>query len=252
MTMREEQTPTKRPLMPLSPASATSTRSFTSTASASTGNISFSPSSSSAPTPFNTFQQQDAFDSRSFAGTDNDSNSVFRGDASPTSSSHGNLIYGMNSTPDVHPDDSIGPSYASSQGTNSRQLSMLSSHASSHLLPYSRTTSSSSPIPTSKRPIPAPPVVITPSTPRSGESITQFSETTSIPAPFVPLDGALSSRGDVESMSSQALGTGQDRDSFRLQQLGYDAVLGRDYTFWSSLSIAWLNIGCLQVGLHCL
>jgi hypothetical protein len=38
-----------------------------------------------------------------------------------------------------------------------------------------------------------------------------------------------------------------DRDTQRLQQLGYDAVLGRDYTFWSSLAISWLNIGCIQV-----
>ena len=39
-----------------------------------------------------------------------------------------------------------------------------------------------------------------------------------------------------------------DVDTQRLQQLGYDAVLGRDYTFWSSLCISTLNIGCLQVG----
>ena len=40
----------------------------------------------------------------------------------------------------------------------------------------------------------------------------------------------------------------EDVDAQRLRQLGYDAVLGRDYTFWSSLSINWLCIGCLQVG----
>jgi hypothetical protein len=38
-----------------------------------------------------------------------------------------------------------------------------------------------------------------------------------------------------------------DRDTARLQQLGYDAVLGRDYTFWSSLGIAMLNLGFIQV-----
>lgn len=38
-----------------------------------------------------------------------------------------------------------------------------------------------------------------------------------------------------------------DRDTLRLRQLGYDPALGRDYTFWSSLSISWLNIGCIQV-----
>jgi hypothetical protein len=37
-----------------------------------------------------------------------------------------------------------------------------------------------------------------------------------------------------------------DADARRLQQLGYDAVLGREYTFWSSLAISWLNIGCIQ------
>jgi hypothetical protein len=29
--------------------------------------------------------------------------------------------------------------------------------------------------------------------------------------------------------------------------LGYDAVLGREYNFWSSLAITTLNIGALQV-----
>lgn len=38
-----------------------------------------------------------------------------------------------------------------------------------------------------------------------------------------------------------------DVDALRLQQLGYDPVLGRDYTFWSSLAISTINIGCLQV-----
>lgn len=41
----------------------------------------------------------------------------------------------------------------------------------------------------------------------------------------------------------------EQRDNVRLRQLGYDQVLGRDYTFWSSLAISTVNIGCLQVGL---
>lgn len=41
--------------------------------------------------------------------------------------------------------------------------------------------------------------------------------------------------------------TQTDRDTHRLQQLGYDAVLGRDYNFWSSVSIGWMNIGTIQV-----
>ena len=41
--------------------------------------------------------------------------------------------------------------------------------------------------------------------------------------------------------------TQDDRDAARLQQLGYDAVLGREYNFWSSLAITTLNIGALQV-----
>jgi hypothetical protein len=40
-----------------------------------------------------------------------------------------------------------------------------------------------------------------------------------------------------------------DRDTARLQQLGYDAVLGRDYSFWSSLGIAIMNLGFIQVSL---
>lgn len=43
--------------------------------------------------------------------------------------------------------------------------------------------------------------------------------------------------------------TQDDRDEARLQQLGYDAVLGREYNFWSSLAITTLNIGALQVSL---
>jgi hypothetical protein len=41
--------------------------------------------------------------------------------------------------------------------------------------------------------------------------------------------------------------TQDDRDAQRLKQLGYDAVLGREYNFWSSLAITTLNIGALQV-----
>jgi hypothetical protein len=44
--------------------------------------------------------------------------------------------------------------------------------------------------------------------------------------------------------------TQDDRDAQRLQQLGYDAVLGREYNFWSSLAITTLNIGALQVCRH--
>jgi hypothetical protein len=43
--------------------------------------------------------------------------------------------------------------------------------------------------------------------------------------------------------------TQDDRDAQRLRQLGYDAVLGREYNFWSSLAITTLNIGALQVSL---
>jgi len=41
--------------------------------------------------------------------------------------------------------------------------------------------------------------------------------------------------------------TQDDRDAQRLRQLGYDAVLGREYNLWSSLAITTLNIGALQV-----
>lgn len=46
-------------------------------------------------------------------------------------------------------------------------------------------------------------------------------------------------------MKGRAL-TQKELDDIRLNQLGYSQVLGRDYTFWSSLSISWVNIGCLQ------
>ncbi|WWD08839.1 hypothetical protein V865_006953 [Kwoniella europaea PYCC6329] len=110
--------------------------------------------------------------------------------------------------------------------------------------PHSNSTNSESidSIPHSNRPIPGPLLsssfITTPST-----------ESTSLTTPpnvKLPLDlSAAESR--ISNGPASGGGKGQDdRDAARLRQLGYDAVLGRDYTFWSSLSISWLNIGALQ------
>nr|XP_019050170.1 amino acid/metabolite permease [Kwoniella bestiolae CBS 10118]OCF29100.1 amino acid/metabolite permease [Kwoniella bestiolae CBS 10118] len=120
------------------------------------------------------------------------------------------------------------------------------SHTSStHFLlpkPQSASTNSESldSIPYSNRPIPGPLLsssfITTPST----------ASTTLTTPPNVKLPLDLSA---AESRISNPPGSGkgqEDRDEARLRQLGYDAVLGRDYTFWSSLSISWLNIGALQ------
>nr|XP_019004654.1 amino acid/metabolite permease [Kwoniella mangroviensis CBS 8507]OCF68115.1 amino acid/metabolite permease [Kwoniella mangroviensis CBS 8507] len=126
--------------------------------------------------------------------------------------------------------------------------SINQSHASStrFLLPkpHSNSTHSDSidSIPHSNRPIPGPllssSLITTPST----ES-TSF---TTPPNVKLPLD---LSAAELRTSNGPTSGGGKgqdDRDAARLRQLGYDAVLGRDYGFWSSLSISWLNIGALQ------
>ena len=137
-------------------------------------------------------------------------------------------------------------------------MSSFSSHASSsYLLPSPSSSSSvdSCSIPKSTRPIPAPPLSFRPyTTALSTDLTTPTTETasfSSLPAIVRDVSKASISISDLEA-SSVGGSTGprlkqEEVDAQRLRQLGYDSVLGRDYTFWSSLSISWLNIGCLQV-----
>ena len=129
--------------------------------------------------------------------------------------------------------------------------------SSSYLLPYTSSSPSviSYSVPNSTKPIPAPPLSFRPyTTALSTDLATPTTETasfSSLPAIVRDISKASGSISDLES-SSVGGSTGhrlkqEEVDAQRLRQLGYNSVLGRDYTFWSSLSISWLNIGCLQV-----
>lgn len=121
-------------------------------------------------------------------------------------------------------DPSIRPSLAASA---SAQHSSYSTRSTSHLLPYTppvRETGLETIMPHSDKDIPAPLASAPPRQPGDSEWA--------------------SSLGDKSIHEERGiLGNNDDR---RLQQLGYDAVLGRDYTFWSSLAISWMNIGSIQ------
>ncbi|WWC99115.1 hypothetical protein V866_006010 [Kwoniella sp. B9012] len=126
--------------------------------------------------------------------------------------------------------------------------SINQSHASStrFLLPkpHSNSTHSDSidSIPHSNRPIPGPLL-------SSSFTTTPSIESTSLTTPpnvKLPLDLSAAESRTSNGPTSGGGKAQDDRDAARLRQLGYDAVLGRDYTFWSSLSISWLNIGALQ------
>ena len=140
------------------------------------------------------------------------------------------------------------PSLMSSRGSD--HPVSFASHASSRLLPDSSsgyTTDSS--VPFSTRPIPAPPMPLLGDSTRSLPS----EPSTDLPTPSTGVVSFSKTTGGdlVEAVSRTSAGAGrvrdEDRDTARLRQLGYDPAFGREYTFWSSLAISWLNIGCLQV-----
>ncbi|KIR53725.1 amino acid/metabolite permease [Cryptococcus gattii Ru294] len=125
----------------------------------------------------------------------------------------------------------------------------VSSHSSSYLLP-NPTLSMTKPhdIPYSSRPIPAPPVTIhhdqisnQPSRKVSGDVASPVTELSHLSSPPGVKFGM-----DLRQNESRGSASQEDVDAQRLRALGYNAVLGRDYTFWSSLAISWLNIGALQ------
>ena len=198
----------------------------------------------SAPTPHNTHSSPEDYITALRGDSDQD---VF----------YKEMRYESSEGDDLSIRPSIGPT-SSRPGLTSTIPSSLSSHASSYLLPTPCSSSSDDPMstPRSSRPVPNPPLSLSSSStiissdpiPMSdSSSVSRFEHATST------FEGVkLSDGSDLEASSSRGLrGMGmkqEDIDAHRLQQLGYDAVLGRDYTFWSSLSISWLNIGCLQVG----
>jgi hypothetical protein len=91
-------------------------------------------------------------------------------------------------------------------------------------------------VPFSTIPVPAPPVII-----RQSDSKTED------PEAFKQAIGPLGIERDAEAPHTGDSWSQEDIDAHRLRQLGYDPVLGRDYTFWSSLAISTCNIGSLQV-----
>jgi len=96
-------------------------------------------------------------------------------------------------------------------------------------------------IPISTRPVPAPPQLRT--TVSNHLSPVQSS---SVDSKLGINDGEERKRRFTNRFRRRPI-TQVDRDTARLQQLGYDAVLGRDYTFWSSFGIAMMNLGFIQV-----
>ena len=167
--------------------------------------------SDEAPTPHNTMAGgEGAFGTQSFASTAYEDGSI------------SNPAY-MQPNLSLSPRPSLPHSNLSSSPSSQ---TTLSSRPSARLLPYHPSSQSLSTnaysIPDSTVPLPPPPDSVTPSS--------TFST-------------------DVEAGKAIAKGrslTQKELDDVRLNQLGYSQVLGRDYTFWSSLSISWVNIGALQ------
>lgn len=262
----------------------TTSTSMSTTASPTTSVISAGPShltTFSAPTPYNTFlaSQVDP-ETYSFASPDRDA------DGSARLSSDEEILYQVGEGDgDVSLQPSISPSLSTSASLPSRQFSYYSSsQASAHLLPSPSSRSdldspSSSDIysvPHSSRPIPAPLQTLSSSQSASISTSDPFGNPSPNLNPNSALDSTISATASshVDSVSSQPpnLPSGEcpfrwsrgfsgrdrtknsrvkqdDKDAHRLQQLGYDAVLGREYTFLSSVCISTLNIGCIQVSL---
>lgn len=190
---------------------------------------------SDAPTPNNTYFNPD------------DCASISRKDPREDACINEEMMYdgGLGLGGDISLRPSLTPSSSTHPGLNSRVPSSFSSHASSYLLPTPTPSSiETSFIPHSTRPVPAPPLSL-----RSDTTPSLSTPPSSVLA-GVKFGDTVSDLEATTSRGSRGTGAKQDDvDEQRLQQLGYDAVLGRDYTFWSSLSISWLNIGCLQVHL---
>ena len=194
-----------------------------------------------APTPFNTQIATDAFGSTTF---DEESvQGVWADDQGDIPIDH---------SPQASASSTTSPYPYSSHGDP--LLGSLSSRPSIASVPHST------------RPVPAPPLSLRFSNTNANTS----SDRTTLaalspsgpPAPYTQRPGSGSGSGPLDLSDSEQgtgplferrrrpstlAGTQEEVDAKRLQQLGYDPVLGREYTFWSSLSISTVNIGALQV-----
>jgi hypothetical protein len=195
-----------------------------------------SSQSFSAPTPYNTYLSPSVHDQYETLPP-----------STPTRTNTGTTTSGsVTFEAYQHPGDvSFGPSISSP--SHDRTSIYSESHASANLISPTRSFDPTiSVLPQSNLPTPAPP--------------SRLSSAGTKSSLFPPSDPGLA----ASSASSSSSGskpkwtwrgrrkakeelTQDDRDAQRLKQLGYDAVLGREYNFWSSLAITTLNIGALQV-----
>lgn len=164
-----------------------------------------------APTPYNTMADSQLFAEETIPGT-------------------------INSYGPMDEDDGLYPA-GQSRFIGQRTDNTVSSY------PYTlSSTASHDYIPQSTRPVPAPPQVADCPAGNPGDVDA---------AAFIPLEASRTRASDTHSKRFVARfrrpKVEYNRDALRLQQLGYDPVLGRDYTFWSSFFISWISIGCLQV-----
>jgi hypothetical protein len=128
--------------------------------------------------------------------------------------------------------------------------SYISHNEPQYLTPTYSARQSDYEVPHSSRPVPAPPQIRTTSSEHDLVPVMSPDTTRTTRSSLTPDPNGGGGTGRLKSLNflgRRSSKTVVDRDTLRLQQLGYDAVLGRNYTFWSSLALAWLNINSLQV-----
>ena len=200
----------------------------------------------SAPTPYNTYLSPTALDYTEELGQTSTSTSTGY-DAYPQTEgngpSGGRVSFGPSiSIPSHDHDHSQGHSGDQTHSTNT-----LGSQ--SRLIPPGYTFDPTiSVIPQSDLPIPSPPSRLSSSDTKSSLVQDLSSSSSATTTSGSRQKGGWTWRGRTKKGKQEM--TQDDRDAARLQQLGYDAVLGREYNFWSSLAITTLNIGALQVSTH--
>jgi hypothetical protein len=187
----------------------------------------------SAPTPYNTYLSPTALDYTEELGQTSTSIST-EYDGYPQAEGNGPSGGRV----------SFGPSVSLPSNAQTQSAHTLDSQ--SHLIsPGYAFDPTRSVIPHSDLPIPSPPSRLSSSDTKS--SLVQDLSSTSSDISATKRKRGWSWTG--RSRKGKEEMTQDDRDAARLQQLGYDAVLGREYNFWSSLAITTLNIGALQVSI---
>lgn len=185
--------------------------------------------------------ESSASSSRHHLRSDIDTNFI-RGAPTPYNTMADSQLFAEQTMPDSM--NSHGPIDEDGGGPDATRASMgQGTHNTGSSFPYTLSSCASHDyIPQSNRPVPAPPRVTHCPLSTGGAADA---------AAFAPLEASRTRGSDAHSkrFTSRFRRPKQEynRDALRLQQLGYDPVLGRDYTFWSSFFISWISIGCLQV-----